>query len=151
MEIPESGIELYPNLEKAPRTIWYSYYKSARTEFVIPDDKYSRYIEFDYATCYCYQTGLAIDVPEEMLTVNDGYVVVAQQFMMSLEPYVYEFCFYYNNSIRNESSVVETTFKVYPEETEVLSAGFLLLKSEHTVYSEMLGEVANFVRNGKRW
>ena len=150
VEIPESRTELYPNLEEAPETIWYSYYKSARTEFIIPDDKYRAYEVFDYATCYCYQTGLAIDIPSEMLTLEDGYVVVAQQFMMSLEPYVYEFCFYYNNSRRNESSVVETTVKVYPEETEVLSAGFLLLKSEQTVYTRISGMVTNVVRNGKR-
>jgi len=149
VEIPESRTELYPNMEKAPIEIRYSYYKSARTEFIIPDDKYRAYEVFDYATCYCYQTGLAVDIPEEMLTLEEGYVVVAQQFMMSLEPYVYEFCFYYTEPT-GESSVVEKTFKVYPEETEVLSTGFLLLKSEQTVYTGISRMVTNVVRNGKR-
>jgi len=146
--IPESTEELYPNLEQVPRTIWYSYYQSARTEFVIPDDKYREYELFEYATCYCYQTGLTVDIPADMLQLEDGYVIVSQQFMMSLEPYIYEFCFYYAGP-SGEKTVVEKTFKVYPEETQVLSTGSLLLKSEQTVYTDMPGRVTNMVRNGK--
>ena len=140
--------ELYPDMEKAPKDIEYSYYKSVRTDFIFPDGKYREFEVFDHATCYCYQTGLTIEIPEEMIQLENDYVIVSEQFMMSLDSLVYEFYFYYNRGIRR--TVLEKTIKVYPEEVVAFSTASPLMKSEQTIYSENPVQITNIVRNGVR-
>lgn len=139
---------LYPDIETVPTRIFYSYYQSYDVDFIIPNDTYTKYDVMNYATCYCYQTGDSVVIPGEMLEAQEGYVQISEQFMMSLEPMVYEFSFYFSNVFGTEQ-VYKRTVKVYSKEISQTSVGSKLIKSEHTVYAKYPGMVSNMIRNGE--
>lgn len=139
---------LYPEIDKVPSRIGHSYYQSYRTDFLVPEKCYTEYELLDEVSCYCYQTGKTITIPKEMLELCDGYIRISEQFMMSLEPYVYRFSFHYRRFFGG-SSVSERNIKVYPAETEVAATSSKLIKGGQTVYSEYPDVVSNMIKNGE--
>ena len=58
---------------------------------IMEDSQYKDAMYYLYSTCYSYQTGIEVEIPEEMLEIGAGYVKISEEFMMALEPGIYSF------------------------------------------------------------
>ncbi len=69
------------------------------------------------AECYNYVTGETLEIPLDMMEIGAGYTSVAEEYLQTLQPSVYNFVFI----IREEgiSTTMERVIQIYPEEIPV--------------------------------
>lgn len=137
-----------PTTAPFPESLGYSYYQAYGNHFYFPDGKYRNIEILDHATCYCMGTGVSIDIPAGMAEQGEGWLRVTNEFMMSLEPGLYEFTFYYNGAYEG-SSTFEKVVKVFSKDEVYGQNEAKLLKHEETIYLQYADSIVNVIRDGE--
>lgn len=123
----------------------YHYYLSFLQDLAVSVGGYQEYEVLDYATAYCLQTGETVIIPIDRLEQRQGYILVSELFLMSLDTGTYKFSFHYKG-IYIGTNVYEATVEIHSGEVE--SSEKKLVRSEQTIYSECPGIITNMIRNG---